>query len=125
MKKKTCCTSRPKREENKIKALSLSLYLSECCLERSFFLFVRAYFVCVISATVMDLMADLNAPHSMGTTIIGVTYDGGVVLGADSRTSTGTASSRSHPFFFINFFLFLSENHSFFFFCPHKFMRSL
>ncbi|XP_077216166.1 N-terminal nucleophile aminohydrolases (Ntn hydrolases) superfamily protein [Tasmannia lanceolata] len=35
----------------------------------------------------MDL--DLNAPHSMGTTIIGVTYDGGVVLGADSRTSTG------------------------------------
>ncbi|KAH7659448.1 Peptidase T1A proteasome beta-subunit protein [Dioscorea alata] len=30
-----------------------------------------------------------NAPHSMGTTIIGVTYDGGVVLGADSRTSTG------------------------------------
>ncbi|KAG6411595.1 hypothetical protein SASPL_129678 [Salvia splendens] len=31
---------------------------------------------------------DLNAPHSMGTTIIGVTYDGGVVLGADSRTST-------------------------------------
>ncbi|TXG62384.1 hypothetical protein EZV62_013747 [Acer yangbiense] len=25
----------------------------------------------------------------MGTTIIGVTYDGGVVLGADSRTSTG------------------------------------
>jgi 20S proteasome subunit beta 1 len=33
---------------------------------------------------------DFNAPHSMGTTIIGVTYDGGVVLGADSRTSTGT-----------------------------------
>ncbi|KAK9946735.1 hypothetical protein M0R45_012182 [Rubus argutus] len=36
----------------------------------------------------MDDM-NLNAPHSMGTTIIGVTYDGGVVLGADSRTSTG------------------------------------
>lgn len=36
----------------------------------------------------MDNM-DLNAPHSMGTTIIGVTYNGGVVLGADSRTSTG------------------------------------
>ncbi|KAK1275672.1 Proteasome subunit beta type-6 [Acorus gramineus] len=35
----------------------------------------------------MDL--NLDAPHSMGTTIIGVTYDGGVVLGADSRTSTG------------------------------------
>ncbi|XP_038981323.1 proteasome subunit beta type-6 [Phoenix dactylifera] len=32
---------------------------------------------------------DLNAPHSMGTTITGVTYDGGVVLGADSRTTTG------------------------------------
>ncbi|XP_073102054.1 proteasome subunit beta type-6-like [Elaeis guineensis] len=25
----------------------------------------------------------------MGTTVIGVTYDGGVVLGADSRMSTG------------------------------------
>ncbi|KAJ4960478.1 hypothetical protein NE237_020388 [Protea cynaroides] len=35
----------------------------------------------------MDL--HLDAPHSMGTTIIGVTYNGGVVLGADSRTSTG------------------------------------
>jgi 20S proteasome subunit beta 1 len=34
-------------------------------------------------------MNDFNAPHSMGTTIIGVTYNGGVVLGADSRTSTG------------------------------------
>ncbi|KMZ58663.1 Proteasome subunit beta type [Zostera marina] len=32
---------------------------------------------------------NLNAPHSMGTTIIGVTYAGGVILGADSRTSTG------------------------------------
>ncbi|XP_052196627.1 proteasome subunit beta type-6 [Diospyros lotus] len=32
---------------------------------------------------------DVNGPHNMGTTIIGVTYDGGVVLGADSRTSTG------------------------------------
>ena len=32
----------------------------------------------------MDLkMEDFNAPHSMGTTIIGVTYNGGVVLGAD------------------------------------------
>ncbi|KAF4385452.1 hypothetical protein G4B88_005784 [Cannabis sativa] len=37
----------------------------------------------------MDLKVDLDAPHSMGTTIIGVTYNGGVVLGADSRTSTG------------------------------------
>lgn len=34
-------------------------------------------------------VSDLNAPLSTGTTIIGVTYDGGVVLGADSRTSTG------------------------------------
>ncbi|KAK3217666.1 hypothetical protein Dsin_011636 [Dipteronia sinensis] len=30
---------------------------------------------------------DLNAPHSMGT-IIGVTYEGGVVLSADSGSST-------------------------------------
>ncbi|CAM8889855.1 unnamed protein product [Rhodiola kirilowii] len=37
----------------------------------------------------MDMMMNLDAPHSMGTTIIGVTYNGGVVLGADSRTSTG------------------------------------
>ncbi|KAL3644252.1 proteasome chaperone 1 [Castilleja foliolosa] len=36
-----------------------------------------------------SISGDLNAPHSMGTTIIGVTYNGGVVLGADSRTSTG------------------------------------
>lgn len=35
-------------------------------------------------------MEDINQPHSMGTTIIGVTYNGGVVLGADSRTSTGS-----------------------------------
>ncbi|KAK8961336.1 Proteasome subunit beta type-6 [Platanthera guangdongensis] len=31
---------------------------------------------------------DLSEPHSMGTTIIGVTYDDGVILSADSRTST-------------------------------------
>ncbi|GFP82167.1 proteasome subunit beta type-6 [Phtheirospermum japonicum] len=38
----------------------------------------------------MDMISgDLNAPHLMGTTIIGVSYNGGVVLGADSRTSTG------------------------------------
>ncbi|CAM8961315.1 unnamed protein product [Rhodiola kirilowii] len=37
----------------------------------------------------MDMDMNLDSPHSMGTTIIGVTYDGGVVLGADSRTSTG------------------------------------
>ncbi|OIT04457.1 PREDICTED: proteasome subunit beta type-6-like [Nicotiana attenuata] len=34
-------------------------------------------------------LLDVEQPHSMGTTIIGVTYNGGVVLGADSRTSTG------------------------------------
>ncbi|KAG2400184.1 Proteasome subunit beta type-6 [Vigna angularis] len=37
----------------------------------------------------MDQKVDFSAPHSMGTTIIGVTYKDGVVLGADSRTSTG------------------------------------
>ncbi|URE01460.1 hypothetical protein MUK42_19727 [Musa troglodytarum] len=41
----------------------------------------------ILVLAAMDL--DLSAPHSLGTTIIGVTYDGGVVLGADSRTSTG------------------------------------
>jgi len=30
------------------------------------------------------------AEHSMGTTILAVEYDGGVVLGADSRTTTGS-----------------------------------
>lgn len=34
-------------------------------------------------------MADTSSPHSIGT-IIAVTYDNGVVLGADSRTITGT-----------------------------------
>lgn len=32
----------------------------------------------------------MNAEHSMGTTIMAVAYDGGVVLGADSRTTTGS-----------------------------------
>ncbi|KOM41882.1 hypothetical protein LR48_Vigan04g208000 [Vigna angularis] len=40
----------------------------------------------------MDQKVDFSAPHSIGTTIIGVTYKDGVVLGADSRTSTGTLS---------------------------------
>lgn len=41
--------------------------------------------------------APTTGEHRMGTTIVGVCYDGGVVLGADSRTSTGTpfASYRS------------------------------
>jgi 20S proteasome subunit beta 1 len=30
-----------------------------------------------------------SGEHRMGTTIVGVCYDGGVVLAADSRTSTG------------------------------------
>jgi 20S proteasome alpha/beta subunit len=30
------------------------------------------------------------APVSMGTTILAVSYKGGVILGADSRTSTGS-----------------------------------
>ncbi|KAJ7550173.1 hypothetical protein O6H91_07G086500 [Diphasiastrum complanatum] len=34
-------------------------------------------------------MGWMNAPHSMGTTIIAVQYKDGVVLGADSRTTTG------------------------------------
>ncbi|KAK4259644.1 hypothetical protein QN277_005954 [Acacia crassicarpa] len=41
----------------------------------------------------MDHNTDISAPHSMGTTIIGVTYNGGVVLGADSRTSTEGAKA--------------------------------
>lgn len=36
-----------------------------------------------------NVSVDVNQLHSMGTTIIGVTYNGGVVLAADSRTSTG------------------------------------
>mmetsp|Transcript_7243 Transcript_7243/g.15499 ORF Transcript_7243/g.15499 Transcript_7243/m.15499 type:complete len:228 (-) Transcript_7243:345-1028(-) len=31
----------------------------------------------------------MTSEHSMGTTIMAVTYEGGVVMGADSRTSTG------------------------------------
>jgi 20S proteasome subunit beta 1 len=33
--------------------------------------------------------APTTGEHRMGTTIVGVCYEGGVVLGADSRTSTG------------------------------------
>eukprot|EP00249_Psilotum_nudum_P005230 c18683_g1_i1 orf=277-978(+) len=39
----------------------------------------------------MDMDMDwMTAPHSMGTTIMALQYDKGVVLGADSRTTTGT-----------------------------------
>ena len=34
--------------------------------------------------------ARTDGEHRMGITIMGVCYDGGVVLAADSRTSTGT-----------------------------------
>jgi len=33
---------------------------------------------------------DWNMPHKMGTSIMAVKFDGGVVIGADSRTSTGS-----------------------------------
>ncbi|KAL6777392.1 PBA1 [Auxenochlorella protothecoides x Auxenochlorella symbiontica] len=36
-----------------------------------------------------DAAAFLDQPVSMGTTIMAATFDGGVILGADSRTSTG------------------------------------
>ncbi|XP_068646983.1 proteasome subunit beta type-6-like [Aristolochia californica] len=48
---------------------------------------MSSYFSRLCSSS--DVDPNLDAPHSMGTTIIGVTYNGGVVLGADSRTSTG------------------------------------
>jgi len=32
----------------------------------------------------------MNAKHSTGTTIMAVEFDGGVIIGADSRTSTGS-----------------------------------
>eukprot|EP00457_Paulinella_chromatophora_P014688 gb/GEZN01015157.1/.p1 GENE.gb/GEZN01015157.1/~~gb/GEZN01015157.1/.p1 ORF type:complete len:244 (-),score=39.99 gb/GEZN01015157.1/:181-912(-) len=34
-------------------------------------------------------LKDLSKEHMLGTTIMAVSYDGGVVMGADSRTSTG------------------------------------
>lgn len=39
----------------------------------------------------MDVFSDdwLNAKHSTGTTIMAVEFNGGVIIGADSRTSTG------------------------------------
>ena len=39
-------------------------------------------------------MDDLSLPVSMGTTIMAASFDGGVVMGADSRTSTGACE---HP----------------------------
>mmetsp|Transcript_46469 Transcript_46469/g.118612 ORF Transcript_46469/g.118612 Transcript_46469/m.118612 type:complete len:229 (+) Transcript_46469:201-887(+) len=37
-----------------------------------------------------QMEADLNSPVSLGTTIMACSYDGGVLMAADSRTSTGT-----------------------------------
>lgn len=31
----------------------------------------------------------MNAPHSTGTSIMACEFDGGVIIGADSRTTTG------------------------------------
>ena len=42
-------------------------------------------------------MDDLSLPVSMGTTIMAASYDGGVVMGADSRTSTGACAPRRRP----------------------------
>eukprot|EP00301_Raphidiophrys_heterophryoidea_P011751 c17937_g1_i1.p1 GENE.c17937_g1_i1~~c17937_g1_i1.p1 ORF type:complete len:246 (+),score=45.71 c17937_g1_i1:59-739(+) len=36
------------------------------------------------------VLENLSKEHMMGTTIMAVRFDGGVVMGADSRTSTGT-----------------------------------
>lgn len=41
-----------------------------------------------------DLINDLQQAVSMGTTIMAASFDGGVVLGADSRTSTGSCERR-------------------------------
>lgn len=35
-------------------------------------------------------LSDLQKEHRMGTSIIAMCYDGGVIIGADSRTSTGS-----------------------------------
>jgi len=39
--------------------------------------------------TASDLPEDFNKEHMMGTSIMAVEFDGGVVMGADSRTTTG------------------------------------
>lgn len=48
-----------------------------------------------MAASVVNHYADpsmsewMSAPHSTGTSIMACEYDGGVVIGADSRTTTG------------------------------------
>jgi len=43
-----------------------------------------------MEAAGMTGQQDYLQPVSMGTTIMAASFDGGVVLGADSRTSTGS-----------------------------------
>lgn len=43
----------------------------------------------VINTYTDPTMEWMNAPHSTGTSIMACEYDGGVVIGADSRTTTG------------------------------------
>eukprot|EP00299_Pterocystis_sp_00344_P004902 c1619_g1_i1.p1 GENE.c1619_g1_i1~~c1619_g1_i1.p1 ORF type:complete len:217 (+),score=37.77 c1619_g1_i1:43-693(+) len=38
----------------------------------------------------MDFLEEIKKEHMMGTSIMAVTFEGGVVMGADSRTSTGS-----------------------------------
>jgi 20S proteasome subunit beta 1 len=42
------------------------------------------------AASICDADVDLSKPVDLGTSIMAVEYDGGVVCGADSRTSTGS-----------------------------------
>jgi len=37
-----------------------------------------------------DKISDLNSEHSMGTSIMAIEFEGGVIMGADSRTTTGS-----------------------------------
>lgn len=43
-----------------------------------------------------QLDAEIGRDISLGTTIVGVSYDGGVILGADSRTSGGSYIANRH-----------------------------
>jgi len=36
-----------------------------------------------------DPLIKFNQPETTGTTIMAIVYDGGVLIGADSRTSSG------------------------------------
>ena len=44
-----------------------------------------------------------SIPEDLGTTIMAVEFDGGVVMGADSRTSSGKRSSKIVLKLFLNF----------------------